>query len=67
MARVRGETYDSDGDTENTDVDDCQRCLAPVLEVLTLVHVEPKDGGEPNCLIQISTLLDLHCYVKSYS
>ena len=39
-------TYDSDGNSQDSEVSDGQNHLLPVLEVSTLVHVEPEDCGK---------------------
>jgi hypothetical protein len=42
-------TYNSTGNGQDANIDNSQTNLLPVFEVLTLIHVQPKDSRETDC------------------
>lgn len=51
------ETYNSTGNGQDANINNGQTSLLPVFEVLTVIHVQPKDSRETDCSVQVSICL----------
>lgn len=52
---MHGNTHNSTGNCQDSQVDECQKRLCCIPKVLAVVHVEPEDCWESDCLMKVRT------------